>query len=168
MSKLNNKQQQVLNTLKSIFDESEQSIMNLQEKLAKVQLERDILQEKFEHSKSSNHIAYTVIYSKDNGEGVDTETCIGVFTTKALAMQTILNICNENKDLSIHAFTIEEFPVDEPLQPDVRVQVVQYDEEAHCEVSTSILGIQCKSLQQKNITDSYLTEYKVNTVYFID
>lgn len=153
-----------------LLQEAEHALNALREKLATVQLERDMYKEMLSRNTESTNDtkAYTSIYTVDNGEGRDTETCIGVFTTRALAMQAILDVCKKNKDLYIHAFTIEEFPVDEPLQPDTLVKLVQYDEEAHCEVSTSILGIECKSLQQSKVTNSYLAEYKVNTVYFIE
>lgn len=150
-----------------LLQEAEHAVNALREKLATVQLERDMYKEMLSKNSESPQ-AYTSVYTVDNGEGRDTETCIGVFTTRALAMQAILDVCKKNKDLSVHAFTIEEFPVDEPLHPDAIVKLVQYDEEAHCEVSTSILGIECKSLQQSSVTDSYLAEYKVNTVYFIE
>jgi hypothetical protein len=156
-----------------MFEEAEQSVKELKDKLAEVQLERDIYCENLmlltstEQNKKNNNVAFCTMYTVDNGEGRDTETCIGVFVTRALAMQAILDVYNKNKELCIDSFTIAEFPVDEPLQPDTMVQMVQYDEEAHCEVSTSILGIQCKYLQQSSVTNSYLAEYKVNALYFI-
>lgn len=149
------------------MQEAEQALNALHEKLATVQLERDMYKEML-FTKTGDTKAYTSIYAVDNGEGRDTETCVGVFTTRALAMQAILDVCKKNKDLSIRAFNIEEFPVDQPLVPYATVHLVQYDEEAHCEISTSILGIECKSLRQSSVTDSYLAEYKVNTVYFIE
>ena len=170
--RMEHKRREVLQSINNVFKDLEQSIKDLEEQLAKVKLERDMykdmLSQNTEEPKHVPRVAYMTVYTMDNSEGMDTETCIGVFTTKALAMQAILDACRQNKELNVNSFSVEEFSVDEPLQGNATVQVVQYDEETHCAVSTSILGIKCKALQHKSFTNCYLAEYIVNRVYPIE
>jgi hypothetical protein len=171
---MEHKRREVLQSLNNVFKDLEQSIKDLEEQLQRVQLERDMYKDMLSQVQNTNdlihvsRVAYMSVYTMDNSEGMDTETCIGVFTTRALAMQAILDVCRQNKELNVNSFSVEEFSVDEPLVPHATVQVVQYDEETHCAVSTSILGIKCKALQDKNFPNCYLAEYIVNRVYPIE
>jgi len=171
-----NKSHEVLKSLNDYFHGAEQSIKDLQNQLAKVKLElvkvkleRDSYKEMLEQGNTKNNtLVYMTIHSCDNGEGVNTENCIGVFTTKPLALQAILDVCKENNKISSDDFQIEEFDVGETLIHGEIVHVEQHDEEAHCEISTSIIGIQSDINQYKNSGNSYLVEYIVDKVYYIE
>lgn len=171
---MNNKKREVLKSLNDYFHGTEQCIQDLENQLAKVKLERDTYKEMLEQGNTKrNTIAYMTIHSCDNGEGVDTETCVGVFTTKSLAMQAILDVCKKNEELSFDAFRIEEFDVGKTLIHNEIVHVEQHDEEAHCEISTSIVGILCDANKRSDIRcqtsyHSYLVGYNVDKVYYIE
>ena len=151
---------EVLSSLDEYFQDSEQRIENLQNELAKTKLERDMYK-----GIETNTLAYMVIHRCNNGKGTDTQTCVGVFTTRSLAAQAILDVCKKNKDVSFDDFLITEFFVGKTLIPGEIVQVEKHDEEAHCEVSTTIIGIRCDS----NVgVDNYIEAFVVDTVYYIE
>jgi hypothetical protein len=168
---MNHKRQEVLNSLNDCFQEAEQRINELQNQLAKVKIERDTYKTMLEQGNTKNNtLAYMTIHSCDNGEGVDTETCIGVFTTKPLALRAMLDVCNKNEEISLDAFRIEEFDVGKTLIHNDIVHVEQHDEEAHCEIATSIIGILCDANKHIYVylCNSYLVEYIVDKVYYIE
>lgn len=169
---MNNKLPSVLKTLNDGIREAQQCIKEIQNELAtsrcelkKVKLERDTYKAILAQGNTkSNTLAYMTIHSCDNGEGVDTETCVGVFTTKPSALQAVLDVCKKNEELSSDDFRIEEFDVGKTLIPNEIVNVEQHDEEAHGEISTTIIGILCDTNQHKNSSHSYL----VDKVYYIE
>ena len=160
---MNAKKREVLNSLDEYFQDSEQRIENLQNELAKVKLERDMYKGMLDSK--HNPLSYMVIHRCDNGEGVDTETCVGVFTTRSLAARAVLDVCKKNEDVSFDDFLITEFFVGKTLMPGEIVQVEKHDEEAHCEVSTTIIGIRCDSDVGD---DNYIEAFVVDTVYYIE
>ena len=165
---MDHKRKDVLKSVNDYFQEAERSVNELQNQLAKVTLERDIYKEMLEQVNiKSNTIAYVAIYSCDNGEGVDTDKCIGVFTMKSLALQAISDVCNKNKEVSIDAFQVGESDVGKTLVPNEIVYIEQCDEEAHCEISTNIISILCDPIK-RTYNHSYLVEYNVDKVYYID
>jgi hypothetical protein len=172
---MNSKKNKVVECLNDFLSEAERSTKALQKELAVIRLERDIYKEMLvkeqrgcntEYTKGSN-VAYVTIYSRDNGEGADTCTCIGVFTRKSKALQAILDVCKKNDELSIDGFIIEEFDVGKELISDHIVNVLHFDEDAHCETSTTIVGIQC-DVKPENHSQYYSVEYKVDKVYHIE
>jgi hypothetical protein len=173
---MDNKLPSVLKTLNDGIREAQQCIKEIQNELAtarcelkKVKLERDTYKEMLTQGNTKEHtLAYMTIHSCDNGEGVDTETCVGVFTTKPLALQAILDVCKKNEELSVDDFRIEDFDVGKALNNDEIVHVEQHDEEAHCEVSTRIIGILCDASKHTATSHSYLREYCVDKVYCIE
>lgn len=168
---MESKRSDLVKSMNSFFREAEQTIKELQDKLAKVSLERDMYKEQLSHSRkeeTKGKVAYVPIYSRDNGEGVDTETCIGVFTTKPLAMQAILAVCNKNKEISIKQCMIKEYDVNTPLVPNEIVRVIQYNEEGHYEVANNVIGIYNETANNSLDDEYYLEEYRVNEVYHID
>ena len=155
--------------MNSFFREAEQTIKELQDKLAKVSLERDMYKEQLsQKEETKGKVAYVPIYSRDNGEGVDTETCIGVFTTKSLALQAILDVCNKNKEICIEQCMVEEYDVNTPLVPNEIVRVIQYDEEGHYEVANSIIGVYNETTNNSLDDEYYLAEYRIDEVYHIE
>ena len=160
-----NTKQSLFRSVKLFIEETESSMKQLNDQLAIVKLERDMYKEMCKRGdECAKNTAYISIYSVDNGEGVDTETCIGVFNKKSLAMQSIYEIC-KNNEFDTESFRIETFDVDKELIPGEIIKIIQRDEEAHCEVSTTIIGVQsCTSIDD----DYYTVDYKINTVYFIE
>lgn len=163
----------VLVCLNNYFKETENSLEKLQHELEVVKLERDMLkqmlrEEKIMHVNDKCNVAYVTIYSKDNGEGIDTETCVGVFTRKSMAMQAIVDVCTKNSSVSQDSFTVGELTCGKPLSPNDVVNVKQCDVEAHCETSTTIIGIQCGAMEDNEDDNCYTVEYIVDKVYHID
>lgn len=82
-----------LNYLNEYFQEVEQSLEKLKKELEIVKLERDMYKQELQECKDNlvaqNNVVHMTVYSEDNGEGVDTEVCIGVFTTKSNAIKAI-------------------------------------------------------------------------------
>jgi hypothetical protein len=107
--------------------------------------------------------AYVIVYVKDNGEGMDTEQCMGVFSKRSLALQSIININRKNQKLLLSSFRVEEFNVPNSIMPNDTVHVVHYDEEAHCEISTRIVDIQLGNMKPSN-AQHYIEEYKVDEI----
>ena len=166
---MDNKRHEVLKSLNHYFQEAEQCIKELQNQLAKVKLERDSYKEMLEQGDTKNDtLAHMAIHSCDNGEGVETETCIGVFTTKSLALRAMLDVCQKNEEISLCDLRVEAFDVGKTLIPNEIVHVEQHDEEAHCEISTSIIGILCDINKHTDISHSYLVEYSVDKIYYIE
>lgn len=157
------KKREVLKSLDEYFQDSEQRINELQNELAKVKLERDMYKGMLDIKRDT--LTYMVIHRCDNGKGTDTETCVGVFTTKSLAAQAILDVCKKNEDVSFDDFLITEFFVGKTLMPGEIVQVEKLDKEAHCEVSTTIISVRCDS----NVgVDNYIEAFVVDNVYYIE
>lgn len=166
---MNVKRDNVIKSMNDFLQEANEKIKELREKLVKVTLQRDVYKEMLSQKQDhKNHIAYTVIYFRDNGEGVDTETCVGVFSTKALGLQAILDVCKENKEISFEECKMEEFEVGQALIPDEIVNVVHFDEEAHCERSTTVMGIYEEMSTNHLHKDCYLLEYVVDRIYSIE
>jgi hypothetical protein len=155
-----------LKSLDAYVEEAEQTIRQLKDKLANVTLERDMYKRMLVEEGELGG-AWMTIYSKDNGEGVDTETCVGVFTTNALAIQAILDVCAKNKDVCVDSFRVEDLKTNSPFTTGQVVKVMHYDEEMHCEVATVILDIN-EDTKGRTYTDCYAIEYTVDTVYHIE
>ena len=159
-----------LNYLNEYFQEVEQSLEKLKKELEIVKLERDMYKQELQECKDNlvaqNNVVHMTVYSEDNGEGVDTEVCIGVFTTKSNAIKAILDLCNKHDDLNSQSFNIVEFNVNKLLSSNDTVYVVQQDIEEHCEVSTNIIDVICENTINNN--NHYTVEYKVDEVNFIE
>jgi hypothetical protein len=174
---MNSKIYDILKSFREQLSEAETNFLKLQKELELTRIERDVhkevLKEIYEltqnvpsYTEGSNTL-YITVYSHDNGEGVDTEECIGVFTKKSRAMQATVDVCMNNKQLDSNAFNIIELKVDKQMISGDVVYVIKHDEEAHCEVSTTILGVKCNN-KSDDYKDSYSVEYTVDKVYRID
>lgn len=140
------------------------STKELQEKLDITIHERDIYKELLkEKDNIESNIVYATIYIKDNGEGVDTESCIGVFSKKSLALQAILDVCKNNAKLNINQFNVVDVDVGKVLKPNDIVYLVQCDEEANCEVSTRIVSICCEPFKENKLY--YSEKYTVDMLH---
>jgi hypothetical protein len=168
-----------LKLLKQYVSEAEKAFEEQKKELELTRLERDFYKDiaiNFQIDSNCNtcsNVVYVTIYSKDNGEGVDTDTCVGVFTNKLKAKQATMDVCIRNKELHFNGFTIQEFKVDKELITNDTVYVMQHDEEAYCEVSTTIVGVECYiSVNGYNndelYHDCYVVDYIVDTVYHIE
>lgn len=137
-------EQDLLSKMKDYMANTKLTIDKLKAELSTVKLQRDTYKEELLQVQKKNvdtrHIAYTVIYASDNGEGVDTELCIGVCSSKAKALQAIVDVSQRN-EVDSNMFEVREFDVGQPLQQDCKVYVTHISEEAHCEVSTRIIGV---------------------------
>lgn len=162
----------IIKKLNELVCNAETSFREQQIELELTRLERDIYKEiilksqNVSNSNRSSDIVYVSIYSKDNGEGANTETCIGVFTTKLKALNAILNVYKSNTELDVNGFMIEEYNVVQELETGNIVYVVQCDEEAHCEISTTILDVKCDNFH--DYKDCYTVEYVVDKVNYIE
>lgn len=172
---MNFKKKTVLQSLSDYFQEVEQSIEQLQNQLDVVKLERDLykqqvveLQESNNKEVSKQSVAHVTVYSEDNGEGVDTEICIGVFTTKSKALYAILDLCQKHKALNSQSFDVLQFNVSKTLSPNDTVYVIQEDREEHCEISTNIIDVYCENILKNDDNEYYAVEYKVDEVYYIE
>jgi hypothetical protein len=173
---MNSKLYDLLKSFKVELSEVEKNFLEQQKELELTRLERDFYKEKcvnLQNVSECTNVAHLAIYSRDNGEGVDTESCVGVFTNKSNAMQAILEVCKNNKEIDLNGFDIRELKVDRDLKSDGTVYVMQHDEEAHCEISTSIVGVECYiSVNGYNndevYRDCYSIDYIVNKVYHIE
>lgn len=170
---MNSKVYKGLILLKEQLLEAEKDFLEQQKELEITKLERDIYKEIIINTQNTytgtnySNVVYVPLYSRDNGEGMDTETCIGVFTTKTKALQAILDVCKKNKELCVKGFMINEFNVDIEVGTDDIVYVIQCDEEAHCEISTTILDVKCDNLMD-DYKDCYNVKYTVDKVYSIE
>lgn len=170
---MNSKVYKGLILLKEQLLEAENDFLEQQKELEITKLERDIYKEIIINTQNTytgttySNVVYVPLYSRDNGEGMDTETCIGVFTTKTKALQAILDVSKKNKELCVKGFMINEFNVDIEVGTDDIVYVIQCDEEAHCEISTTILDVKCDNLMD-DYKDCYSVEYTVDKVYSIE
>jgi hypothetical protein len=159
--------------LNELFCEVEKSIREQQKELELTRLERDIYKsiiinsQNVSNLKRGTNIVHVVIYSRDNGEGSDTETCIGVFTSKTNAMKAVLDVCKSNAELSVDGFMINELNIDKDLQSGDNVYVIHCDEEAHCEISTTVLDVKCDN-KINDYKDCYSIEYTVDKVHYIE
>ncbi len=172
---MNCKRKTVLKSLNDYFQEVEKSLENLEQQLEVVKLERDLykqqvveLQECNNKEVSKQNVAHVSVYSEDNGEGVDTEICIGVFTTKSKAINAILDLCKKHKDLNSQSFNVLQFNVSKTLLPNDTVYVIQQDREEHCEISTNIIDVYCENILKNDDNEYYTVEYKVDEVYSIE
>lgn len=153
--------------------DAERAFREQQEELELTRFERDMYKEiivnsqNTSNSNTGSNVVFVAFYSMDNGEGVDTETCVGVFTTKIKALKAILDVCKSNKELSVSGFMINEFPVDKELETGNSIYVVQCDEEAHCEISTTILDVKCDN-HIDDYKDCYTVEYIIDKVNYIE
>lgn len=174
---MNSKLYDLLKSSKEQLNEAEKSFLALQKELELTRLERDIHKEVLKeiylltqnvptYTQGSN-VVYMNVYSHDNGEGVDTDECIGVFTKKSKAMQATVDVCMNNKQLHSNEFTIIELKVEKEVVSDDTVYVIQHDEEAHWETSTTILDVKCNDKSDDH-KDSYSVEYTVDKVYHIE
>lgn len=163
----------LLDCLNSYIQEYEQTVKELKKELDITKLERDIYKElhmKREMNTSTqkhddNKVVYATIFTRDNGEGADTETCVGVFTRKSLALEAIVDVCKKNNEVYPSGFTIEEFDLEKPVVSSDTVYVVLYVTEAHCEFSITVVGVRLDA----NTNGIYYTEeYKVDVVYPIE
>ena len=84
-----------------------------------------------------------------------------------MAFEAISDVCKNNTSLSIDAFKILEFSVTIPVESNSVVNVIQYEEVAHGEISTKVYDIQCDEVKDVDIDDYFVVEYKVNNVYHI-
>ena len=163
----------IMKNLQDNLSKVEKSFKELEKELELTRLERDIYKEivlKSQNSSiysSDSNVVYVAIYSRDNGEGRDTDICIGVFTTKTKALKAILDVCKSNTELSVNGFGIDEFNLDKELQTGNNVYVVKCDEEEHCEISTTILDIKCDN-NTDDYKDCYSEEYTIDKVYHIE
>lgn len=164
-------QKDLLTKMNEYFTNTEQTINKLNQELSIIKIERDMYKEQLiqlqKQTIVKEGIAYTVRYTHDNGEGMDTELCIGVFSSRTKALTAIMDICKTNELDSI-MFDIVEFDVGHPIQPKSTVYVTHEDEETHCEVSTRIIDVKMNEVQHytdkdvydvKFIVDDYVTVY---------
>lgn len=167
---MNSKISDILKRLNENFFEAEKAFREQQKELELTRFERDVYKDIIIKSQNvskvntSSNVVFVAVYSRDNGEGADTETCIGVFTSKTKALQAILDVCRRNRDLGVNGFTINEFDVDKQLDTGNSVYVIQCDEEAHCEIATTILDVQCHNIID-DYEDCYSVDYIVDKVY---
>jgi hypothetical protein len=174
---MNSKIYDLLKSLKEQLSEVEKNFLEQQKKLELTRLERDIhkeiLKEIYELTQNvpsytqGSNVLYMNVYSCDNGEGVDTDECIGVFTKKSKAMQATVDVCMNNTELDSNGFIIVEVKVDKKIVSDDTVYVIKQDEEAHCEISTTILDVKINN-KNDDYKDSYSVEYTVDKVYHIE
>jgi hypothetical protein len=163
----------IVNRLNEHLCEAEKSYREQQKELELTRLERDIYKEilikshNLSNYSNCSNVIHVAVYSRDNGEGVDTETCVGVFTTKTKALQAILDVCKSNTELSVNGFMIDEFNLDKEVGSRDIVYLIQCDEEAHCEISTTILDVKCDNIIN-DYEDCYSVEYTVDNVYYIE
>lgn len=163
----------IVRNLQQDLSKIETTFREQQKELEITRFERDVYKELFiksqnmSNNNTSSNVVFIVIYSMDNGEGVDTQRCIGVFTTKTQALKAVLDVCKSNGELDVNGFTIEELSVDKKLETGNSVYVVQCDEEAHCEISTTILDVKCNN-HINEYNDCYSVEYTVDNVYYIE
>lgn len=161
----------VLKSVNDYFHEVEQCLDKLNQQLELVSLEKDFYKQQVyelqEDNKDLRHsLVHMVVYSEDNGEGSDTEICLGVFTRKSYAIKAILDICKKHTELDTESYNIVEIKLDKHVRTNDVVYVVQQDVEAHCEISTSIIGVQFDNTT--NNKEYYTVEYKLDDVYCIE
>lgn len=156
-------QKEVLTKMNEYFANTETTIEKLQQELSAVKIERDAYKEELmqlkEKTAGQENIAYTVVYTHDNGEGMDTEVCIGVFSSHTKALQAIADVSVRN-DVDSRMFEITEFDVGQPIQPKSKIYVTYESEEAHCEVSTRIIGVEINTKLQDVCTNKDVYDVK--------
>jgi hypothetical protein len=86
---------------------------------------------------------------------------------KSKALQSILDTCKKDTTLNVQCFKIEEFDSRQALVPNEIVRFIQHDEEAHCEISTTIMGVLDANSQELHDEEYYTAEYIVDKVYEI-
>lgn len=109
----------------------------MEQQLLLTRIERDMYKEML-HERQWEQTVYAAIYSVDNGEGANTDTCIGVFSKKSLAYKAIYDSCIENNFVT---FTIDDFNTNTKIKPGDSINVIAKDTYAHGADSTSILGV---------------------------
>lgn len=171
---MNSRIRDIVKHLNEHLSEAEKAFREQEREVELVKLERDIYKEILVKSHNilvsstgCTNVVYCAIYSKDNGEGIDTDTCIGVFTTKTKALQAILEVCKNNRELNVNGFTIDEFNLEQEVDTGDSVFTIQCDEEAHCETSTTVLDVKCDN-HNHGYTDCYTVEYTVDNVYHLE
>lgn len=170
---MNAKLSDIAKRLNEHLSEADKAFREQQKELELTRLERDIYKEilkntdKLYTTDGISSQVYAVIYSIDNGEGVDTDTCIGVFTKKTKALKALVDVCKNNTELDVNGFNIVPFNVGKEVQTEDIVYVIQCDEEAHCEISTSVIDVKCDA-KDIDYNDCYSVEIVVDKVYDIE
>lgn len=158
-------QNDLLTKMKEYFVTAENTINNLKKEISSIKLERDAYKEQLiqlqQNTVVDKNVIYVAIYSHDNGEGMDTEVCIGVFSSKAKAMEAIMDVCDRNS-LDSRMFDVSEYHVENPIHSKSSLYVTHQNEEAHCEVSTRILGVHVDPIQSCTKEDVYDVEFVVD------
>lgn len=164
-------EQDLLTKMNEYFDSTKLTIDKLKAELSTVKLQRDAYKEELVQLQEKNidekHIAYTVIHTSDNREGATTEVCIGVFSSKAKALQAIVDVSQRN-EVDSNMFEVQEFNVGQPLHPGCKVYVTHLSEEAHCEVSTRIIGVQIVNIPHSIDVDANEEQDVYNVQYITD
>ena len=101
------------------------------------------------------NIVYVPIYTIDNGEGANTDMCIGVFSQKSFAYKAILDACTENTQLQIDSFIVEEFST--PVMTNT-INVLVQDIEAHGATSTTVLGVTTSTPSAESTSVEYIID----------
>lgn len=99
--------QEIDKSIEAFIKKSDEKIYNLQIELKKMEICKNIYKERWNeiHSAQTDRL-YALICSYDNGEGANTEECIGVFRKKSDVYSYMFN--NNKYDLKT-TYTIEDY-----------------------------------------------------------
>lgn len=166
---MESKKKELLTCLSNLITDYESTINDLKQQLAETQLDRDIYRERYkeetqQYTHGQNKTAYVTVYMHENGEGLQSEQCIGVFSKKSLALESIRDSMSSIKP--VNSFRVETFSVDHVLIPNEDIRVAQYDDKNTHEVVTQIKGVySAASERPKELGNCYNELYKVDMVY---
>ena len=159
---MNYKKKILLQSMHEFLEFAQTSIDKLQKELQIVTFERDMYRQIIlESDTDKTNELFLAIYSKDIGEGYETQSCIGVFSLKSIALKAILQVSRYDHDINISQFHIEPVPTQQYYESGHIVPVVMQDILAHRREFTRIIGIR---LTGKITHNAYCQNYIIDEI----
>ncbi len=159
------------NSLSRYLAETEKEITSLKKEIDRKNVQIQLLRHK-ETAKETTHPTnslHALVYTRNNGEGINTETCIGVFTTVAKALDAQLQMMQKHQTSNLWSqdFSIIPFAFHELEKIPEHCEVLKTESEGWTPYETiiglTIDGQPSVGLDQDN-TKLYTELYKLDIV----